>query len=111
MVSSACVALGVARVSVSVGLHGGRGFLHSRWMVHTMASTEIYIDIGANLLDGMYRGEYHGKEYHAGDLDRVLERSWRAGVDKILVTAGTLDEAKDALELCRKHGTRVVLGL
>lgn len=111
MVSSARLAFGVARVSVSVGFHGANGFFNSRRMVHTMASSQRYIDIGANLLDRMYRGEYHGKEYHAVDLNKVLERSWRAGVDKILVTAGTLDEAKDALQLCRQHGAWMVFDL
>ena len=38
------------------------------------------IDIGANLLDTMYQGEYNDKHYHAPDLEAVLERSWRAGV-------------------------------
>ena len=37
------------------------------------------IDIGANLLDTMYQGEYNDKHYHAPDLEDVLERSWRAG--------------------------------
>ena len=64
---------------------------------------EKYIDIGANLLDGMYRGEYHGKSYHPDDLAQVLERSWDVGMDKILVTAGTLQEAQRALALCREH--------
>ncbi|CAG9467050.1 unnamed protein product [Pedinophyceae sp. YPF-701] len=60
-----------------------------------------YIDIGANLLDGMYKGEYHGKKYHEPDLERVLQRAWDAGVDKMMITAGTLDEAKEALELAK----------
>jgi hypothetical protein len=63
-----------------------------------------YIDIGANLLDPMYQGEYHGKSYHDGDLDAVLSRAWDAGVHRIIVTAGTLQEAQTALKLCRKYG-------
>ena len=39
-----------------------------------------YIDVGANLTDGMFRGEYHGKTYHDPDLDVVLRRGWDAGV-------------------------------
>ena len=61
-----------------------------------------YIDIGANLLDPMFAGEYHGKQAHEPDLDRVLERAWAAGVDRMIVTAGTLGEARAALELCRR---------
>jgi TatD DNase family protein len=59
-----------------------------------------FIDIGANLLDDMYRGEYHGKARHAGDLDVVLARAWRHNVAAIMVTAGTLEEAVAARDLC-----------
>lgn len=47
----------------------------------------------------MYQGCYHGKKYHEPDLDAVLQRAWQAGVEKIIITAGTLAEAKAALEL------------
>ena len=36
-------------------------------------------DIGANLLDTMYSGCYNGKEYHAPDLQPVLQRAFDAG--------------------------------
>lgn len=58
-------------------------------------------DIGANLLDGMYQGEYHGTAHHEPDLDAVLERAWAAGVEKIIITAGTLAESRRALDLAR----------
>ena len=58
-----------------------------------------YIDVGANLTDGMFRGEYHGKTYHEPDLDVVLRRAWDVGVEKVMVTAGTLPEARDAIDL------------
>lgn len=57
------------------------------------------IDIGANLLDGMFQGEYHGKKAHDPDLGAVLERAKAAGVSQIIVTAGSLSEARQALEL------------
>ena len=59
-------------------------------------------DIGANLTDGMFQGRYHGKQHHEPDLDAVLQRSWAAGVEKIIITAGTLSEARHALELSRR---------
>jgi TatD DNase family protein len=66
------------------------------------------IDIGANLLDPMYSGIYHGKDepYHPHDLENVLERAWKAGVEKILVTAGTLGEAEKAVAFCRELNER-----
>ncbi len=41
----------------------------------------MMIDIGANLLDPMYRGIYHGREaaYHPDDLEDVMDRAWAAG--------------------------------
>ena len=41
-----------------------------------------FIDIGANLTDGMFQGAYHGKQYHDPDLSQV--RGWgrgRASID------------------------------
>ena len=62
-----------------------------------------YVDIGANLTDGMFRGEYHGKKVHREDLARVLLRARDAGVETVVVTAGTLEEAEEAVRLA---GTR-----
>lgn len=61
-----------------------------------------FVDIGANLLDPMFVGVYRDKPRHESDLDDVLERAWSNHVDRMLVTAGTLDEAVRALELARK---------
>jgi len=60
-----------------------------------------FIDIGANLLDEMYKGRYNDKEYHAPDLPAVLQRAWDAGMERMIITAGNLEEAKAALELAR----------
>lgn len=68
-----------------------------------MATTLRYIDIGANLLDGMYQGRYNDKAYHAPDLDAVLDRAFSAGVEKLIVTAGSLEESRAALKLARSH--------
>lgn len=58
------------------------------------------VDIGANLLDPMFQGIYRDKQRHEGDLDAVLNRAQNAGVSEIVVTAGSLAEAKEALDLC-----------
>ena len=58
-------------------------------------------DIGANLLDPMFQGQYNGTAYHEPDLDAVLARAWGAGVEKIVITAGTLGESRAALALAR----------
>ncbi|KAL3149736.1 hypothetical protein ABBQ38_013562 [Trebouxia sp. C0009 RCD-2024] len=51
----------------------------------------------------MFEGQYMGKAYHKPDMLHVLDRAWRAGVTKIIVTAGSLSEAKSALELALPH--------
>ena len=65
-----------------------------------------YVDIGANLTDGMFRGEYHGKKVHREDLARVLLRARDAGVETVLVTAGTLEEAEEAFRLAETFDPR-----
>jgi TatD DNase family protein len=60
-------------------------------------------DIAVNLTDPMYRGEYHGKTRHASDLDQVVERAKKAGVERILITGTSLQETKDALALAKKY--------
>ena len=53
----------------------------------------------------MFQGSYHGKPRHESDLAAVLERGRAAGVEKIMLTAGTLEEAKSSLEMvhCIRH--------
>ncbi len=62
------------------------------------------IDIGANLTDTMYQGVYGGKQYHPPDLDAVLNRAWAVGVERIIITAGNLQDAHRALELASTDG-------
>ena len=61
------------------------------------------IDIGANLTDPMFKGFYNGSQKHPADLNNVLERSWKNGVDKIIVTAGSLDDITATSELCNMY--------
>eukprot|EP00640_Fibrocapsa_japonica_P003620 CAMPEP_0113943490 /NCGR_PEP_ID=MMETSP1339-20121228/24967_1 /TAXON_ID=94617 /ORGANISM="Fibrocapsa japonica" /LENGTH=297 /DNA_ID=CAMNT_0000948377 /DNA_START=63 /DNA_END=952 /DNA_ORIENTATION=+ /assembly_acc=CAM_ASM_000762 len=58
-----------------------------------------FIDIGANLLDTMFQGNYHGSSKHEPDMDQVLQRSWDNGLEKIIITAGHLDEVKAAMTM------------
>ncbi|XP_071908522.1 uncharacterized protein [Coffea arabica] len=57
------------------------------------------IDIAVNLTDGMFKGIYNGKKYHVADISAVLSRAWSAGVDRIIVTGGSLEESKEALAI------------
>ena len=62
-----------------------------------------FIDIGANLLDGMFYGNYRGKQCHEADVDAVLNRAADAGVERLIVTAGSLEESKHAISFIREQ--------
>jgi TatD DNase family protein len=65
-------------------------------------SNYSFIDIGANLLDDRYLlGSYRGVERHPPDIDQVVQRAIHVGVTRILLTAGTLEESRRALQLAR----------
>ncbi|KAI7990335.1 putative deoxyribonuclease TATDN1 [Camellia lanceoleosa] len=57
------------------------------------------IDIAVNFTDNMFRGIYNGKQCHIPDIAAVLTRAWSAGVDRIIVTGGSLEESKEALAI------------
>lgn len=67
------------------------------------------VDIGSNLLDSMFQGCYHGKQAHDPDLLDVLQRARRAGVVQQLVTAGSLAEVHQALDLVAQPGNGAFL--
>nr|AIF71156.1 TatD related DNase [Globisporangium ultimum] len=68
----------------------------------TAGSANVMIDIGANLTDPVFTGSYRGKQRHQDDLDNVLVRSKAVGVEKIIITGGSLTESKAALALARR---------
>lgn len=66
------------------------------------------VDIGLNLTDSMYQGNYHhgsGSAAHASDMECVLQRASAVGVRGMLVTGGNVRESTDAVELARKYTT------
>lgn len=52
----------------------------------------------------MYIGIYNGSKKHEADLQQVVKRSWEAGLSKIIITGGNLEESKRALELAKSDG-------
>jgi len=67
--------------------------------VQKVATTIMkYIDIGANLTDPMFQGMYNQTVKHPPDYNNVLQRAWQSGMDKIILTVGTITEADEALK-------------
>jgi TatD DNase family protein len=71
----------------------------------SLFSTLFHSDIGANLCDTMYSGEYNGKTKHPGDIDAVLERAEKCGLEKIIITSGDLKTLQQASELIQSYKT------
>jgi TatD DNase family protein len=66
-----------------------------------------FVDIGANLLDECFtEGTYFGKKRHEPDWDEIMERAAKVGVTHLILTAGTLDDSRRALELVRLLRTK-----
>ena len=65
-----------------------------------------FIDVGANMLDPMFRGVYRGKRAHDDDTDAVLSRARAAGVEKIIITCGTLEESREGARAVRESRAR-----
>ncbi|KAJ7976219.1 TatD related DNase [Quillaja saponaria] len=62
------------------------------------------IDIAVNFTDGMFKGIYNGKQRHVSDIATVLSRAWSAGVERIIVIGGSLEESKEALSVAETDG-------
>jgi len=62
-----------------------------------------FIDIGANLTDLMYTGEYNRTKRHDEDLQDVINRARENNVVKMMITGGNLEESKKAIALAKEH--------
>ena len=63
------------------------------------------MQVGINLSDPVYRGEYHGKKAHDEDLEDVIDRAEKAGCVKFLVTGSDLVESTHAVAIAMKYRT------
>ncbi|PVU94849.1 hypothetical protein BB561_002216 [Smittium simulii] len=62
-----------------------------------------FIDIGANLCDPVYNGIYRGSQAHPDDFDQVLERAKSIGMNKIIITGGSLEESAKAIDISNRN--------
>ncbi|GAA5907622.1 3'-5'-exodeoxyribonuclease [Sporobolomyces salmoneus] len=61
------------------------------------------IDIGSNLGDPVFRGNYHGKQSHPDDFPSILSRSRHAGVGIQLLTGDCISGSSSVLSLANEH--------
>lgn len=64
----------------------------------------FFADIGANLTDEMFDGVYNGTKKHDPDRTQVLERAWHVGVEKIIITVGTIFDCEPAFKIAATDG-------
>jgi len=64
--------------------------------------TPRYIDIGINLADPIFRGNYHGKQRHPDDLHAVVGRAKEVGCSKLIVTGSDFQSVRAALDLAEE---------
>lgn len=62
-----------------------------------------YYEIGFNLNDPMFHGNYNGSAKHASDIDDVIARAHLFNVNHLLLTASTIKESLLYSQWCRDH--------
>ncbi|WFC99627.1 hypothetical protein MYAM1_002372 [Malassezia yamatoensis] len=60
-----------------------------------------FIEIAVNLGDPMFRGIYREKQKHPDDLENVLQRAEDARIAAQIITAGSLAETREVLDLTK----------
>lgn len=69
----------------------------------TTPSSLRFVDIGANLLEERFTaGVYRGTFRHEPDLDLVWQRAYDVGCRRIILTAGTVEESRQAVIKARE---------
>lgn len=61
------------------------------------------LQIGINLGDPVFRGNYNGKQVHEDDLADIIERARNVGCTKFMVTGSDLQESEHAVQLAREY--------
>lgn len=60
-----------------------------------------YYDVGVNITDSMFSGNYHGRKHHRDDSIDVLQKAYRHHVERILLTGSSLSESRKTLQILR----------
>ncbi|KAG0674387.1 hypothetical protein C6P42_002253 [Pichia californica] len=58
-----------------------------------------YYDVGVNITDSMFNGNYHGKIHHQNDIIQVLKKAFKHHVNDVLLTGSSLSESNKTIEI------------
>lgn len=61
------------------------------------------VDIGANLTDPMFKGIYRSSQKHQDDFEAMMKRAFDSGVEKMIITGGSLEDSKLAADLASQR--------
>lgn len=56
------------------------------------------------MTDEMFDGVYNGTKKHDPDRVQALERAWHVGVEKIIITVGTIFDCEPAFKIAATDG-------
>ncbi|MBW0478778.1 hypothetical protein O181_018493 [Austropuccinia psidii MF-1] len=72
-------------------------------MAESIDAVHKFIDIGSNLGDPVFRGQYYGKQAHNDDFNEILSRAQAAGVLRQILTGDCLSGSKEVRKLASLH--------
>ena len=77
----------------------------------TPAPPKLFIDVGVNLTDPVFRGVHkHGQRAHEDDLHLVVHRARSVGVHQMIITGGSLHESREAVRMAKELGLTCTVG-
>lgn len=56
------------------------------------------------MTDDVFNGVYSGSKKHDPDRGQVLDRAWQIGVEKIIITVGTIFDCDPAFKIAATDG-------
>lgn len=60
-----------------------------------------YYDVGVNITDSMFSGNYRNHQHHKNDIIEVLNKAYNHHVNDILLTGSSLDESLNTIEIIK----------
>jgi len=60
-------------------------------------------DIGVNILDKMFYGEYNHKYIHENDINNVIDRANSLSVQTLICTGSNIEDSKKLLHFCSNY--------